>query len=403
MVYDEHVKLKESFCTSDAPRVKLTVSDSIQLLNQEDWNTVLNDEDVFLTTDYLRALEAAMEETMEFRYVIFYCEQFTPIGIAYFQVADLVDTGSKYAGAVRNLGKGIGSRIISELKLRALVCGNVFHCGDHGFHFSDMLSDEQQLKLLESTLDRIKRDGDLESKVSIVLFKEFWPHQFPISEELTKMRFHMFRMDMNMMLDIRPHWKDLDIFLEDMTSKARTRVKSIMKRSNSLEFSDMDSTEIRENKETLSGLFKQVLDGSPFTFGVLEMEAYALWKEALGDDLVFQGIYHEGRMVGFMSAFINHDDIDVQYVGLDYEVNSELGIYQRILVEFLKIGMARGMKRIGYGRTAEQAKSSLGAVPVEMRLYTKHRNVIANKLITPVMNSVVPTEFELRSPFKVEA
>ena len=403
MVYKEHVKLKDSFCASNAPRVRLTVSDSIQLLNQEDWNIVLNDKDVFLTTDYLRALEAAMEETMEFRYVVFYCEQFTPIGIAYFQVADLVDTGSKYAGAVKNLGKGIGSRIISELKLRALVCGNVFHCGDHGFHFSDMLSDEQQLNLLESTLDRIKRDGDLESKVSIVLFKEFWPHQFPISEKLTQRRFHMFRMDMNMMLDIRPQWKDLDSFLQDMTSKARTRVKSIIKRSDSLEFRDMNSVEIRENKETLSRLFKQVLDGSPFTFGVLEMEAYALWKEALEDDLIFQGIYHEGRMVGFMSAFINHDDIDVQYVGLDYKVNTELGIYQRILVEFLKIGIARGMKRIGYGRTAEQAKSSLGAVPVEMRLYTKHRNVIANKLITPVMNSVIPTEFELRSPFKAEA
>jgi hypothetical protein len=118
--------------------------------------------------------------------------------------------------------------------------------------------------------------------------------------------------------------------------------------------------------------------------------------------MLFQGVFHEGKMVGFTSAFINQNEFEVQYVGIDYAVNEELGVYQRMLVEFLKKGIELGVERIGYGRTAEQAKSSLGAVPVEMRLYTKHRNVIANKIITPVMNSVVPTEFELRSPFKAQ-
>ncbi|NNC82047.1 MAG: GNAT family N-acetyltransferase, partial [Flavobacteriales bacterium] len=108
----------------------------------------------------------------------------------------------------------------------------------------------------------------------------------------------------------------------------------------------------------------------------------------------------EGKLVGFLSAFDCGEELEVHYVGLDYDCNRELGLYQRMLVEFLRRAIEGGHQRINYGRTAEQAKSSLGAEPVEMRLYTKHRNMIANRLITPLMASVAPNSFELRSPFK---
>lgn len=400
MVTNLNLKFKNGVCAFGAPKVRLIISDSVELLNKKDWDSVLDKEHLFLSTDYLRGLEHAMEASMEFRYVIYYCEQYTPIGIAYFQVVDLVDTGSKYADAVKKLGKAIGSKIVSELKVRSLVSGNVFHCGEYGFHFSDKVPSGERLALLENTANRLKQDGDLNSKVSIVVFKEFWPESFPKSEELVGMKYHMFRMDMNMMLDLDPSWEDMEDYLGALTSKSRTRIKSIYKRSIDLEFKDWGASEIRSHIGELDELFNNVLEKSSFTFGVLEMEAYAQWKESLGDKLLFQAVYCDARLVGFTSAFLNGEDLDVHYVGLEYTCNEEIGLYQRMLLEFLRYGIEKGVKRINYGRTAEQAKSSLGAVPVEMRLYTKHRNIIANKLIGPLMASVVPTEFELRSPFK---
>lgn len=400
MVTDIDINFQNGSCDYGAPKVRLTISDSIELLNQEDWESVLADSNIFLSVPYLIALEQAMESSMEFRYVIYYCEHYTPIGIAYFQVVDLVDTGSKYADAVRRLGSALGGRVASELKIRSLVNGNVFHCGENGFKFSDKVSVEESLDLLESTADRLKQDGDLNSKVSIVVFKEFWPHHFELSDNLVKKRYHMFRMDMNMMLDLDPSWDSFETYLQSLTSKARTRVKAIAKRSKDLVFTDLDASQIREQKQDLDRLFKDVLKNSSFTFGVLEMEAYALWKERLGDKLLFQVVHCDDQLVGFLSAFDCGDDLEVHYVGLDYNCNREIGLYQRMLVEFLKYAIDKGFKRINYGRTAEQAKSSLGAVPVEMRLYTKHRNIIANRLITPLMSSVTPNEFELRSPFK---
>ena len=51
-------------------------------------------------------------------------------------------------------------------------------------------------------------------------------------------------------------------------------------------------------------------------------------------------------------------------------------------------------------RTAEEIKSSLGAEPVDMKLYAKHKNSVSNKLIKPFLESISPSEFELRKPFK---
>ena len=236
MVTKLDIKFKNGSCDFGAPKVRLTISDSINLLNQDDWNAVLHEQNIFLSTDYLLGLEQAMESSMEFRYIIYYCEQYTPIGIAYFQVVDLVDTGSKYAEQVKKLGSALGSRVIKELKVRSLVNGNVFHCGENGFLFSDKVSKEEQLTIVESTANRLKHDDDLNSKVGIVVFKEFWPETFEVSEDLVKNRYHMFRMDMNMIMDIDRSWKTFEDYKDVLTSKSRTRIKSILNRSEKLVF-----------------------------------------------------------------------------------------------------------------------------------------------------------------------
>ncbi|MEZ4738818.1 MAG: hypothetical protein R2818_05530 [Flavobacteriales bacterium] len=76
---------------------------------------------------------------------------------------------------------------------------------------------------------------------------------------------------------------------------------------------------------------------------------------------------------------------------------------QRMLVDLLEVALKKGVDKIHFGRTAEQAKSNLGAVPVEMRFYVKHRNRLANKLVGPFLRSIRPDGFEQRSPFKAAA
>jgi hypothetical protein len=390
--------LKSAFC-KDIPDFRHAIFDSVKLLNHEHWEEV-NEGQLYLSIPYLEALEQTMEGDMEFRYVIFYCEEYQPLGIAYFQLVDLVDNGSKYRDAVQKLGKGIGSYIVKEMKVRTIVNGNVFQCGRFGYQFQDKVPHEAALAAVEETMDRFRRTKEHRGKASIVLFKEFAPNEFNVSDCLLSKRYHMFRMDVNMVMDINTSWKNLEDYEEAITSKSRTRLKSILKKSDAIEVRDMDVEEIAKYADRINELFQQVLEKSSFKFGELKSEIYVAWKNTLKEKLIFKGFFENEVMIGFNSAFVHEDYIDAHYVGIDYEKNEQFSLYQRMLVELLCDAIHLGMKQLIMGRTAEQAKSTLGAYPVDMRLYAKHRNALANKLIAPVLASVKPSEFETRNPFK---
>ena len=83
-----------------APTIRLSLHDSIHMIHREDWMQVAQGASPYLKYDHLLALEDAMCGTMDFHYAIYYCEQNQPMGIAYFQVADLVDNGSAYRAGV---------------------------------------------------------------------------------------------------------------------------------------------------------------------------------------------------------------------------------------------------------------------------------------------------------------
>ena len=107
------------------------------------------------------------------------------------------------------------------------------------------------------------------------------------------------------------------------------------------------------------------------------------------------------KMVGFSAVFHFNNIIDASFVGFDYGLNKEHAIYQRMLYDFVELSIILGAHELRLGRTAELIKSSVGAEPVDMKLYIKHRNSISNKLLAPFISSISPAKFELRSPFKV--
>lgn len=383
-----------------ATSVRTSLHDSIHMIHREDWAEVTVDASPYLQYDHLRALEDVMSAAMEFRYAIYYCPQNLPIGVAYFQVVELVDNGSAYREAVGRLGRGIGYRIIKDLKVRSLVSGNVFHCGDHGSFFKKGVSDAYRFMAVEDTMRKLDKGGYCTPIASVLLFKDLWPAQFEGAESLSKENYHPLAMDVNMVMDIDPAWRTLADYQEALTSKARTRIRAVISRSSALEVRSMTVEEIRISAPRLQELLDQVLARSPFTFGRLKVDVYAHWKEQLGDRLLFHGFFLNDELVGFNTAFVFNDTIDVQYVGFDYDLNAAHMIYQRMLVDVLEFAMDNQLRRINFGRTAEQTKSNLGALPVDMRFYVKHRNRLANKLVGPFLRSVKPETYEQRSPFK---
>lgn len=373
--------------------------ESIRAIPASMWDAVASGGSVFLSHGYLSVLEIAMRDAMDFRYALFRDAERRLVGVAAFQLAEFEDNGSKQSEAACKLGL-FKARVRRELKLRALVSGNVFHCGDHGAYFMDGIPRVERLKALDHAMTQMMTDARLKSKVAVRVFKEHWPGDEEGARALQARGYHALATDLNMMLEVDPRWRTFAGYQEALTAKSRTRLRSILQRSSALRAHELDAEAIMANADRMQHLLDAVLEQSPYIFGRLKVTAYAGWKEHFGDDMVVRGYSMNGDLVGFSAAFINGDCLDAQFVGIDYTRNRQHAIYLRMLVDLLELSIMRGMRRVNFGRTSEQAKSGLGALPMAMGVHVKLCGRVANTVAAPFIRRMKPAAFELRSPFK---
>ena len=142
--------------------------------------------------------------------------------------------------------------------------------------------------------------------------------------------------------------------------------------------------------------------------GVMTGSLDDVWARDAGRGVVDAGCAHVPKVHIYVSTSAtpphfpprSHLHAHANFVGLDYGFNKEQCVYQRFLYDYVEQGLNRGLKELHLGRTAELVKSQIGALPTNMKLYAKHRKSVSNLLLKPIIQSISPSEFELRVPFK---
>ncbi|MFK7787512.1 MAG: hypothetical protein AB8B56_20480 [Crocinitomicaceae bacterium] len=375
------------------------IVESVKDIPTEDWNTVVGDGNVYLSLGYLSALEDALRDQLKFRYAISYTDSGQPALVAVYQLVVFVDKRRQYSQDLCNLSYHIHKKIADVFTINVLVCGNVFCDGENGF-LSRLISKDQAMDEVAEITESLKREPSIKEKSSITLFKEFWPESTSYSDRLKRLSYRDFMIDVNMVLKYHESWKTMDDYLASMKTKFRTRAKSVYSKSKALEINDFSADDIEQNSERIEHLFSNVLEKSDFSFGRLNAQAFANFKRNLGDEFSFRGAWFEDQLVGFSTALFNSDVIEANFVGLDYDVNKEKSVYQRFLYDYVEQGLNKNCRELQLGRTAELVKSQIGALPTNMKLYAKHRKSVSNLLLKPIIQSISPSEFELRVPFK---
>ena len=126
-------------------------------------------------------------------------------------------------------------------------------------------------------------------------------------------------------------------------------------------------------------------------------------KNEFGDKYILKTYWSDDKIVGFISGIININSLDAHFVGIDYELNRELAIYQRMLYDYVEIAIDKKLKDINFGRTASEIKSSIGAIPQDLTCYIRHKKSITNKFIKPFLNYIEPKPFKQKKPFKTKS
>ncbi|MDB9932133.1 hypothetical protein OAD28_05365 [Flavobacteriales bacterium] len=379
--------------------VKRKIVSSIQFLDEDLWNTITQNENIYLSYSYLSALEDTIKEEIDFYYSISFDDQNNPVLVASFQVVHFSDK-KKRKNSFHDTYCLIKNKILS---FNILVCGNVFSDGENGFLFADSVSKKEAIIELSSITEKIKAISKKnKKKLPVVLFKEFWAKEDTYTKSFKKQSFREFMIDVNMVLPIHESWNNLDDYLFSLKTKYRTRAKSVYKKSKELVFRNLNKEEIEEYNSEIKTLFNNVVDNATFSLGALNSMAFVKFKEALNEQFIFKAAFLEDKMVGFCTSFFHNNILEANYVGIDYELNHDKSIYQRLLYEYVETALELNAKELQLGRTSELIKSAIGAVPENMKLYAKHRSTIPNLLLKPAFHFISPSKFELRQPFKTE-
>ena len=379
---------------------KLSIYDSTELVNSTHWNLIVDDSNIYMSLEYLGALENAMQESMEFRYIIFYNNLLKPVAVAYLQLIHFMDKGIKYRELLCKIADKIKNKLLKSIDAKVLVCGNIFACGENGFVYTSHIDAKEAFQLLAESMKRITPDESKNVQISFSLLKEFWPESIKKSDNLKSNSYREVMIDVNMVMRIPSHWKIMDDYLSAMTTKFRTKVKGVYKKSNSIRVEKLKLNEIIKYKDRIEKLYHSVLSKASYKFGELNVQAFINFKQSLKEKFIFQAYFIEETMIGFSAVFHFNRIVDANFVGLDYSYNKEYALYQRVLYDFVDLSIQLGSHELRLGRTAELIKSSVGAEPVNMKLYIKHRNSFSNKLLIPFIASISPSKFEMRPPYK---
>ena len=374
------------------------------------WEEVAPGDNLFLQYDYLSIVETYPPAGITFRYaVVFKGEE--PLGVVYTQIVYFNGAESiRYHRQMESprcffqtFGQNLKGLVARQVGFNTLVCGNLMLSGEHGFAFTDPTLNTPFV--VESVLHAIRAHLDnAGTTISVTLLKDFHKQPERLRSGLQKKGYHDFHILPSMVMPLDPTWKTYPDYIQALSSKYRVRANKAKKLLDAtVERRILSVDEIRTAKDKIFDLYQQVVDDSGFNVITIHPEYFPALAEGLGDRIRITGYYLESELIGFMSAIVNgNGELEAHFLGYDNNHNPPYKLYFNMLLDLVAEGIRTRSNTIIFSRTAEEIKSSVGAIPIELLCFIKHRSNFSNRFIKPLLDYLTPSEeIILRHPFRM--
>ncbi len=302
----------------------------------------------------LKAMEASKTKSLDFYYLLVKQKGET-IGIIYYQVlgfnSSFIDLGlldKWYLYLIRKL--------IKQFEIKLLICGSLFRINFKGFagikadtvaHITKVISENKVLGFKPCGILM----KDLEKPLKLITTKKF--------------NFKPMHDDVTMEMKIRKTWKNINDYCADITRKYRKRVEKIIESGQAIERRNLSLAEVEKYHLQIEKLYLQIASKQTVRLGILNCNYFKAMKQNLGNRFDIIGYFKDEELIAFASHIYYEKHMEIHYIGLNYAYNNAYQLYFNILYDGLKSAIQLGLERIELGRTAKEAKASLGASPVE--------------------------------------
>ncbi len=365
----------------------------------ENWNAVAA-ANHFLQIPYLKVLERSSPTNMQCFYIGFY-ENSELIGVSIAQYLDLNKLES--FGERDNCFKTfIRNFIFRNFASHTLFIGNNMITGQNSFTFQKEISFEDVSYILIQSSKEIeayfKQKG---IKIHLVSFKDFYQNCAVEFKKYAFEKVYEFNTQPNMIFEIPMNWKSIEDYYNAFSKKYRDQYKRAHKKFEGISVKELDVNEVVLFESRINELYHHVAKNAPFNTFFLAENHFSTFKNQCGDGVKIFGYFLEEKLIGFHSVLLNDAVLETYFLGYDEQIQKEKMLYLNMLYNMTEFGITQQFKKIIFGRTALEIKSSIGATPVMMTGFIYHSNKLINRFLGKIFRNLEPeTVWQQRHPFK---
>lgn len=363
------------------------------------WDEVAH-ENAFLQTSYLKVLENSSPINMQCFYIGIFDES-ELIGVALAQYLDLNKLES-FGERDKCIKTYIRNFVFKNFASHVLFLGNNMITGQNGYAFNVTIDFNSLSKILLECANEITNYFKKQNiTIHIVSFKDFYQH---CADELSKFEFgsmYKFNTQPNMIFELHDSWKTNEDYVAAFSKKYRDQYKRAHKKIEGITTRELSLDELILNEPRINELYHHVAKNAPFNTFFLAENHFSTFKKQCGNRFVIYGYFLNEKLVGFHSLLLNGNVLETYFLGYDEQIQKEKMLYLNMLYNMTKFGIENKFKKIIFGRTALEIKSSIGAEPILMTGFIYHSNRWIDKLMPKIFPKLEPTlVWKQRHPFK---
>lgn len=369
---------------------------SVDLIDPVIFEHINSEKNVYFSKPFLKAFEVSNPQ-IEFKYIALSDINKNTVALALVQIISLNVEGMLKNIKVAPFIRKFLSFFFCNEHIKIMFCGNVFLSGEHGICTSKSTSSEVIMKEIGAALDAVAANSN---PLHALFIKDFRFESLKNTRQFLNFGYSEIKVEPNMIIQLKPEWKTFEDYKNVLKSKYRVKANKADSKSSTLKTRIFNAQDLETYKGELQALYQNTIANASFNAQVLNLNTYSHLGSTLKEDFIVKAYFLDDKLVGFLTALVNKNHLDAHFIGLDYKLNKSHAIYTRILNDYVRLGIEKQVSSINLGRTASEIKTTIGAKPLELSCYIKHKNPFINSLITPFLRRIKIKEFKQHSPFK---
>ncbi len=383
--------------TSNLPYTQCIYTHTNEL--PQHWDMLAKD-NIFLSRKYLEVLQEAAPSNMICHFIaIFNGDELMGIAISQYLDFKQIDC---YGNKLQINNVSIKNFLFKKFASSILVIGNNMLSGQHAFEIAEKANKSSVLIALNDAAIELKsRFEEKGTSIHMTTFKDLIANEieaFSLTEFSSDLRFSV---QPNMILDIKKEWKLEQDYVISFTKKYRTQYKRGRSKCLGVEKKEFTLEDILANEDKLHELYLHVASNAPFNTFYLPKHHFSVFKEKLGSNFILYGYFFEDNLISFKTIINNGETLVSYFLGYDDSIQKEKMLYLNMLYDMTAYAIIHGYRKIVFGRTALEIKSSIGAIPETMIGIMRHSNKAINRFLPFLFNYLEPKiVWKKRSPFQ---